>query len=162
MIEVKGSVLGTEAITSKLSKAGVSFSARVPMTLRALGIELQRRVKEVYLNGPRPGHLGRKTGRLSRSINEKLTEPRHWEFVETVGTNVGYGRYWELGFDMKVGAYSRGGRPAFNDKVRAYYEAKHPQGIKHVEARPFLQPALDDMRAEIRARLVAAISGVNR
>jgi hypothetical protein len=159
-IEIIGKVTGVEQVVGHMRSIGMGFSQRVPMTVKALGIELQRRVREVYLLGPRPQKLARKTGRLSRSINEKMTEPEKFTYVSTVGTNVKYGAYWEKGFDMKVGAYTRGGRRALSDKVRAWYEARHPAGTKHIEARPFLVPALDDMRAEIRERLVKALSGV--
>lgn len=159
MIQVTGQVLGTASVVGHMKSAAMGFSKRVPMTVRALGIELQRRVREVYLLGPRPDKLARKTGRLSRSINEKFSEPETHTYQSTVGTNVGYGAAWEKGFDAKVGAYSRGGKPSASDRARAWYEARHPAGTKHYDARPFLIPALNDMRADIRARLVAAMSG---
>jgi phage gpG-like protein len=160
MIDLTARVTGAEAVVAQLGRAGVNFSQRVPMTVRALGIELQRRVREAYLVGPRPEKLGRKTGRLSRSINEKASQPDQWTYKSTVGTNVSYASIWELGFDRKVGAGARGGpRTILNERARAKYFQKHPAGMKHYNARPFLVPALADMKDDIRARLVAAITG---
>jgi len=159
MIDLTAQVTGAEAVVAKLSEAGVSFSQRVPKTVEALGIELQRRVREFYLRGPRPDHLGRVTGRLSRSINEKLTQPEQWTWKSTVGTNLAYGAYWERGFDQKIGAGARGGpRTLLTERARAKYFEARPAGVRW-QQRPFLVPALADLKDDIRTRLVAAVTG---
>jgi len=159
MIDLTAQVTGAEAVVAHLGQATTSFSDRVPKTVEALGIELQRRVREFYLLGPRPDHLARVTGRLSRSINQSLTEPEKWTYKSTVGTNVGYGAYWERGFDQKFGAGARGGpRTLLTERARAKYFAARPPGTRW-QQRPFLVPALEDLKGSIRERLVAAITG---
>jgi hypothetical protein len=130
------------------------------MTVNALGISLRNLVVSKYLNGPRPGHLGvGRTGLLSGNISDLPSEDGN-SFSSSVGTNVPYGRYWEKGFDRKVGAGARGGpQKPMTSLAEMKYQAKHPPGTKHEDARPFLTPALADMKEEIRRRLARAMGG---
>lgn len=155
-MQITGRIVGAEAVTSSLAQAKVGYSERVRKEVRSLGLELLRKVKAEYLTGQA---LNRRTGRLHRSINERFQEDGS-TYSSTVGTNVGYGRMWELGFNRKVGAGARGGpRTLQSAKAHARYLELHPPGTKHEDARPFLKPALAAMKDEIRTRLVTAISG---
>jgi phage gpG-like protein len=190
MIDLTARVQGADAVVARLSEAAVNFSQRVPKTVHALGLELLKLVKDTYLTGKA---LNVRSGRLRRSINERFTESSNFEYKSSVGTNVIYGRFWELGFDgvmkaREVKAHVRKqesrstykivkGKKAVTEEgnaVTMLQRRKASQGLafvkahkvsshaRKVEPRPFLQPALADMKDEIRARLVAAISGRGR
>ncbi len=166
---ITGTILGDRELIARLNAMPRQAKARIDATVQALGYELERKVKTSYLRGPRPTRLGVKTGRLLASITHGAANSRS-RFESTpdksiyyVGTNVEYGKYWEYGFKRKVGAGARGGpglRVATSvgpSKTLATYFAKHPPGIKSVAARPFLRPALDDLRAHITERLGMAL-----
>ena len=157
---IVGQIVGSELVVAKLAQISVARRNRVRATVNALGVALHNLVVSKYLNGPRPGHLGvGKTGLLWGSINDKPSEDGN-SFSSSVGTNVPYGAYWEKGFDRKVGAGARGGpKKAMTSLAAMKYAAKHPPGTKHEDARPFLQPALADMKDDIRARLAGAMGG---
>jgi phage gpG-like protein len=165
---ITAQVVGAEQVQIQLAQTSLAMQKRIRMTVNALGATLQRNVKSNYLSsgarvgkiGPtRGGSLGVQSGRLRRSINVSNTEDGA-SYSSSVGTNVPYGAYWEKGFDRKIGAGARGGpRRNLTELAAVKYWAKHPPGMKHEEARPFLQPALQDMKDEIRARLASAVGG---
>jgi hypothetical protein len=164
---IVGQIVGSELVVAKLAQISVARRNRVRATVNALGVALHNLVVSKYLNGPRPGHLGvGKTGLLWGSINDKPSEDGN-SFSSSVGTNVPYGAYWEKGFDRKIGAGARGGPSvgprlgpgSMTDLAKVKYFAKHPPGTKHEDARPFLTPALADMKDDIRARLAGAMGG---
>ena len=141
-------VLGVDEVRERFIGAGERIRAELRETVQTLGIQLQGKVKADYLSG---GALGVVTGRLRRSVTER-TEASGDSVTSTVGTNLSYGRFWELGFQgvEQVRAHLRrmvGGGEA---QVRA-----HSRNVNQA-ARPFLRPALDDMRATISAELNAA------
>ena len=152
---IVGQIVGSELVQAKLAAIGKDRQKRVGLSVHRLGLNLLARVKDFYLSGE---SLNVRSGRLRRSTNEKFTEDGT-NFSSSVGTNVPYGRYWELGFDRKVGAGDRGGPRSMSDLAAAKYAAKHPPGTKHYDARPFLTPALADMKDEIRATLASALGG---
>lgn len=112
--------------------------------------------KRSYLKGPRPEHLDIKTGRLSSSIDSKVT--RKGPVIETViGTNVEYARIHEYGGVV---------RPTLTDKMREFawamffktkddkwkglaLSSKSRLRIK-IPPRPFLRPALQDAMPEFQ------------
>lgn len=112
-------------------------------------MDLVKKVKAEKLSGQ---VLGRKTGRLSRSVTPSF-EIDSTQVVGVVGTNVSYGRDWELGFDRKVGAGARGGPRQMLEKARALYFAKHPPGVRHYGPRSFLGSALEEMAPTVRAEI---------
>jgi phage gpG-like protein len=160
---ITGTILGDRELIARLNAMPARAKAKIDATVTALGFELERRVKTNYLRGPRPQRLGVKTGRLLASITRGGSESRT-RFESTpdkaiyyVGTNVEYGAPWEYGFKMRVGAGARGGPRTITGKALATYFAKHPPGVKSVGARPFLHPALNDMKALITERLGMAL-----
>lgn len=161
---ISGYILGDRALLARLDAFPAAAKARVDLTVQALGLELERRVKTNYLRGPRPAKLGVVTGRLLSSITRGGVDSRT-RFESTpdksvyyVGTNVQYGAMWEYGFERKVGAGARGGpRTIKSGPALARYFAKHPPGTKEVGARPFLHPALDDLKPMITEKLGLAL-----
>lgn len=169
MIEITAKIVGSYLVQAKLAQISANRRERIRKTVNALGITLQNKVNTEYLHGPRPTNLAvGRTGNLSRNIS--CTQDKGDgvnTFTSSVGTNVPYGRYWELGFTRKVGFGARGGP---KNKLTQYGEQRaiirsyqkygnSPRQMKQFAARPFLQPALADMKDEIRARLAGALIG---
>jgi phage gpG-like protein len=153
---IVGQIVGSERVQSRLMQTSLQQQKRVRMTVNALGVTLQGKVKNNYLSGQ---SLNVRSGRGRRSINVSNTEDGT-SYSSSVGTNVPYMAFWEKGFDRKIGAGARGGpRRNLTELAAVKYWAKHPPGTKHEDARPFLQPALADMKDDIRARLASAIDG---
>jgi len=143
MIEFKTSVVGAEAVAAKFTAASQSIRDKLRKRVQALGIELQRKVKEEKLSGQ---VLNVRTGNLRRNINEQTTVSGD-TIVSAVGTNVPYARVWELGFSgiEQVKAHLRLGRP-----VRPFSRTVN------LRARPFLSTALQEMRTRIIDELTRA------
>lgn len=177
---IVGQIVGSELVQAKLAQISLQRQKRVRMTVNALGGDVLKIAKDNYLSG---GSLNTRSGRLRRSVNVKNTDDGS-TFTSTVGTNLAYGRFWEKGFHgtEQVGEYTRRNSAQLQDAYRLrglksgmlgprqrYLSSKHKgEGtiIVHAftrkvdqEARPFLQPALADMKAEIRARLAGAMGG---
>lgn len=161
---ITGYLIGGEQLVAKFDAMPARIKASLDATVQKLGFALQGRVMAEYLRGPRPVHLGVRTGRLINSIIQGGPDTRS-RFVSSptsafafVGTNVEYAAGWEYGFQRKVGAGARGGKfLGMGEKALATYFAKHPPGIKDVAARPFLAPALADMRQIIVAQMTEAL-----
>jgi phage gpG-like protein len=146
-VEITGTVLGAGAVVARFAEGSTRAQAIVQRSVQALGLELLARVKSQKLTGQ---VLKVQTGRLRRSINEKTTAAG--STVESVvGTNVSYGRFWELGFhgDVAVRAHTRRGKKA-DAMVKA-----HTRRV-NAAPRPFLAPALEEMRARVLERLTQA------
>ncbi len=160
---ITGYILGDRELVRRLEVMPARAKARLDATVRALGFELENRVKSAYLRGPRPQRLGVRTGRLLSSITAGGPQSRsRFESTPTsamyyVGTNVEYGALWEYGFRRKVGAGARGGPRSLSGAAYARYFAQHPPGVKDVGARAFLAPALHDLKAHIVERIQAAL-----
>jgi phage gpG-like protein len=159
VIEVQAKIVGAETLIANLREMSASSRQRVASTVHALGLETLARVKADYLSGQA---LKVRTGRLRRSINEKFTESGA-TFTSSVGTNVSYGRFWELGFHglEEVKQHMRMITMAWGKPVANPHEVTvraHQRKVNQAP-RPFLQPALEQMKNEIRARLVSAIEG---
>jgi len=145
---LSGQVVGAESVALKLRGESAALRARIGKTVQELGLETLRVVKSLYLSG---AALGVRTGRLRRSINEVYQESGD-SLSSTVGTNVEYARFWELGFSgtESVRQHLRRAPSGVESLVRA-----HERRVS-VEARPFLQPALDDMGPRIHSALARA------
>lgn len=156
---ISGYLVGDKEMIAKFQAMPAAVKSALDGEVKALGYALQLRVQRDWLRGPRPQRLGVKTGRLLRSITQGGADSRsRFESTPTtsyayVGTNVEYGAAWEYGFARRVGAGARGGPRTLMGKALETYIAKHPPGTKQVAARPFLAPALQEMRAEIVERL---------
>ncbi len=158
---ITGSIIGDRELIKRLEGMPAAAKARIDATVVALGYELEARVKTTYLRGPRPGKLGVKTGRLLSSITHGAADSRsRFESSPTssvyyVGTNVPYGAMWERGIrahdvvakNAKALHFMWHGQEFFRRRV--HIPAQAP--------RPFLRPALDDLRAHIVERLQIAL-----
>ena len=114
---------------------------------------VESRVKTHYLSG---AALNVRTGHLRRSIHSNV-EIRGDKVRGTIGTNVVYGRFWELGYKgpVEVREHWRTIRQAFGrpiDPTPVLVRA-HTRHLD-IEARPFLRPAILDKLDEI-GRIIA-------
>ena len=160
---ITGYLIGDKALVAKFDAAPGKLKASLDKIVQELGFQLQRHVQRDYLRGPRPTHLGVRTARLIGSITQGAAGSRS-RFESTpvsafafVGTNVEYGAGWEYGFTRRIGAGARGGPRTLTGKARATYFAKHPPGVKQMGPRPFLTPALADMRQIIIDKISAGL-----
>jgi hypothetical protein len=175
MIDITGQIIGAERVTMRLLDAPRRVIEGVRTEVERLGLEIQRKVKENKLTGPRPQNLGVKTGRLRRSINLQVTEAAN-AVKGAVGTNVAYARRWELGGNWveNVRAHVRRNRQQIaaatyttkkgTTKISAKGRSSGAIAVQAfsrditVKARPFLAPVLEEMRNPIRVRLAKAVS----
>ena len=151
---ITAEVVGSREAIQRISQLGGKVQDELKISVTRAAIMLLSFVKASKLSG---GVLNVKTGRLRRSINQQVKSDDK-SVIGQVGTNVNYGRFWELGFDRKLGAGTRGGPGARGGKVLtgkslASYNAKHPAGTKHEAPRSFLASSLADKRAEIVAEI---------
>jgi len=157
---ISGYIIGDKALVARISGAGATVKAEIDQTVQKLGYALQARVQTQKLTGQ---VLRVRTGRLRSSIAQGSADSRsRFESTDTtafayVGTNVSYGAAWEHGFNRKVGAGARGGPRTITGKALETYIRRHPPGVRAVAARPFLAPALLEMRAQIQNELGAAL-----
>ena len=149
---ITGQVLGAGKVVADLNAVASGAPERVFRTVQSLGLELLAKVKGDKLTGQ---VLKVQTGRLRRSVNEKTTVSGA-AVTSTVGTNVVYGRFWELGFsgDVNVRAHVRKTAKGAQAMVRAH------QRRVNQPARPFLKPALEEMRARVLQQLTQAAKAV--
>ena len=148
MIIVTGSVVGVESTIIKLKTESAAARARVAKTVERLGFDMQRVVKQLYLSG---AALGVRTGNLRRSVNAVLQDDLN-TITSSVGTNVEYGRFWELGFS----GTEQVKQSIRTSKLGKEFTVKAHERILDVKARPVLQPALDDMKPAIVRDLATA------
>lgn len=171
MIQLTATVVGLETLEAKWNHGGDRAKARLREAIDRIGLKMLRRVKFGRLSGQ---SLGVVTGRLRRSINYKFTETGD-TLRGSVGTNVVYGAFWELGpkkSTANVRAHVRNMEARSTYLLRkgkqksgklasqgiAFVKA-HTRDIGNIKARPFLKPELEVMRTEIRERLKAAVVG---
>lgn len=163
---VSGQVVGVAEVTLDLRAARNDRRERIARAVRISGIKLTNLVKSKKLTGQ---VLNVRTGRLRSSINERFVDAGE-EMTSTVGTAVPYGRFWELGFsgEQNVRAFVRGVKQRKDWSRISAKRGELPAGVSVVRshtrtvnqpARPFLRPALDEIRGDVIAALTKAAGG---
>lgn len=150
---IRAWLVGSDAVIANFDAFPGNLRDELETCIKKLTMDLTKKVKQEKLSGQ---SLNRKTGRLSRSVTPSF-DSNGGKFVGIVGTNVSYGRFWELGFDRKVGAGARGGPRKMLENAKARYFQKHPPGVKHYGPRSFLGSALNEMAPEIQAKIEQAV-----
>lgn len=150
MIDIQ--IIGAESVIARFQGAPERLRQALAATTLRLAIEAQRRVMETKLSGQ---VLHVRTGRLRRSINVAPIAEAGRVGART-GTNVSYGRIWEL-----TGIRARTVEPRMK-KALFWPGARHP--VRRVEIRaqaprPFLSIVLEEMRAQAREQMTAAAKG---
>ena len=147
---------GDRQIEARFERIEPSLREHLREVVGNLGYKLETIVKRDYLTGQ---VLAVRSGLLRKRITSKLTST-DTTVEASVGPNMEVARYaaaWEFGFDRKVGAGARGGPRTLIGKAKERYMLKHPAGVKHYAARPYMHPAFESMRAEIIEKITQAV-----
>lgn len=177
-VTVHAELVGAVQVLDWVRAEGRGRREKVVRTTKSLGIQLSNNVKRTKLTGQ---VLNVRTGRLRSSINARFEDAGD-EVSSTVGTAVPYGRFWELGFvgvvtvrahvrEIKSRSVMLWGEPRRRTRADALDAVDHSVnavGVAFVRshqrrisepARPFLQPALHEIRDKAIADLLRAIGG---
>lgn len=153
------SIRGKERVIKKLDKAQANLFIGVENSVKTEALNLLRYVKENKLSGQ---VLQVRTGRLRRSMTAKFEGQGTGTIRAIVGTNLKYGRAWELGFkgDVKVKAFQRMQKMAFGQPMKnpRMVEVKSFTRKMDMKARPFLGPSLEDNKQRILDNIREALS----
>ena len=148
---ISAALIGDKSLIERLGRVAPAMKKEVDATVMKLGFELQARVQTQKLTGQ---VLHVRTGRLKSSITQRFESTAEMA-TSIVGTNVSYGVMWEKGIaahdvvpvKAKALRFEIGGQIFFRKKVHIPAQA----------ARPFLEPALQEMRPQIVDELQKAL-----
>lgn len=154
MIEV--SVTGDAAVVANIREQYRKITANVEQSIGRLTLKLLTQVKVNKLSGQ---VLNVRTGRLRRSINQKVTKTPN-AITGIVGTNVKYARAHELGFngEVSVKAHLRQIKMAWGRSItpRTVEIRPHTRQV-NLPPKSFLGSALADMTPEIMQTLQQSV-----
>ena len=145
---IDGYLVGDREAVARFTTFGPELQAQLVKRVSRLALALQKRVQETKLSDQ---VLHVRTGRLRRSINSRVEEDgaRVYGFV---GTNVVYGQRRDGIFrnGKRQGALSPddGGLWAKGQGPSANFRPRVLEADRYA-ARPFLRPALAEMKPEI-------------
>lgn len=172
MIAIRAELLGADSVLASVRASGPKARLAILRVVMAWTIMLQRKVKE-NLGGPSSKtRLGVRSGRLRRSITQKVTEGGNL-IKGRVGTVVKYGRFWELGFHgtENVKAHLRRTKAQMKRRLRGAQAGPREQAHTTVSAhtrkvdqnpRPFLHPALAEIGPGFRDAVKKAATAAVR
>lgn len=159
---ISGYLIGDRKLITQMDGMSAKVQREIFATVDKLGRELILRVVYHKLSGQ---VLKRRTGRLAASIARNAPETRS-RFEETavsatsyVGTNVSYGKTWEYGAHVPAYDIFPKNRQALRFMMNGKeIFAKHVHmPARDIKARPFLAPALQEMKPFIIAELQAVL-----
>jgi phage gpG-like protein len=136
-------VTGAHEVQLKLNGKRAETLGRIREVVQAYALRVQRKVVLEKLTGQ---VLKRQTGTLARSIFTRI-DASSTSVIGTVGTNLSYGRAWELGFTTKSYVHHN----LFGKGITATMPART------YAARPFLKPSLQEMKSAITKALHKAV-----
>lgn len=155
---ITGHVTGEASMQLYIRSRGIVLRGELRRVVQAQALRLLAIVK-AKLSGP---VLKNRTGRLRRSINERLTETAD-EISASVGTNVNYARAHELGFEgvVNVREHLRTITQAFGNPIAPtqVHVGAHPRHMR-LPVRSFLRSTLREEAPAIREALHGALRGV--
>lgn len=146
---IKAELIGGEQLVARLGLFGPRLRGGLEQSIARMTMELLRRVKADKLSGQ---VLKVRTGRLRRSINERLEGQGTTQVTGTVGTNVVYGKVHEYGGLMTVRAHQRRMTQAFGKPVTPRMVDVKQHTVNY-PARSFLRTALAELEPVIKAEL---------
>lgn len=161
MVRVEG-IEKLEAAALVASTARRVFYKRLSKAAKEFGADTEGKSKRDYLSGPRPSRLQPVTGRLRSSVTHAVTE-RENEIEVAVGTNVKYGKVWELGFQgtQQVRAHLRVVSKVFGETTKATVQSVSSHARKaNIKPRPFLSPAIQDMLPSFEQKIADALGAI--
>lgn len=159
---ISGYLIGDRQLIAKLDALPEAVQRDVARTVDQLGLRLIHNVITQKLSGQ---VLKRRTGRLAASIARGGADTRS-RFEQTAtsatsiaGTNVSYGKTWEYG--AHVPAYTvfpvKAKALHFFVKGKEIFAMRANIPAHDIKARPFLAPALQEMKPLIIAELTATL-----
>ncbi|MGR2663673.1 HK97 gp10 family phage protein [Chromobacterium haemolyticum] len=155
---IRHEIVGDKQTIEFLRQFHPQVQRNVEATIGRLTLKLLAKVKAEKLSGQ---VLNVQTGRLRRSINRRIAGAGTTSIAGFVGTNVEYGRRWELGFDgtETVREHLRLVKQAWGKPIapRMATVKAHTRKVE-LPARSFLRSALTEMEGEI----VSALSEATR
>ena len=148
-------VVGAAQVQVNLAGLSDKFRSRIARAITASTIDVQGEIKSSALAG---GVLNVRSGRLRRGVNVQ-TEETPGAIVGTVGDNVSYGRFWELGFKgvEKVRAHWRKVRSGSGRRVKYMTQVKAHYRKVNQDPRSFLLSTLRQMSPKIKDRIARAM-----
>ena len=153
-IQIKVEVTGDAQSAAAIAQVQQRITTRLRDAIQRAALDLMAYVKGQKLTGQ---VLNVRTGRLRRSITQRVETEAGGKIVGLVGTNVKYGRVHEFGFKgaQKVKAHTRklGGKRV---PVRA-----HSRQVD-IPKRPFLGPSLNEKMPVYRKWMADAIKEASR
>lgn len=150
---IRGYVFGDKETVAKLGRLNKAGKAAIVRGVQRLTLQLLAKVKAEKLTGQ---VLKVRTGRLRRSINQKVTVTGNGVYG-VVGTNVKYGRAHELGETVTVKAHLRMQRVAWGKKMKNPRVVQVKAHIVKYPERSFLRTALHEMEPAVRAAMRKAL-----
>lgn len=156
---IQAELIGDDRVTARLGRLGRDLSAANERAITALTIELLRKVKADKLSGQ---VLNVKTGRLRRSITQRITGGGTSKVEGVVGTIVKYGATHEFGGPVTVKQHLRMQKLAWGKPMNPPREVTVRAHTVNLPERSFLRSALADMQPRIRERLQAEIEKATR
>lgn len=155
---IKGEILGSDALVSRFDAMVPKFTGLMTKSISRLTLTLLRNVKQDKLSGQ---VLNVRSGRLRRSINQRIEGAGTDTVAGYVGTNVVYGRPFEFGFkgNVPVKAHLRTIKQAFGKSISPVTVQVKPYTMKvDVKERSFLRSALAEMDTAIRSEIRNAVT----
>lgn len=154
---IRGYLVGDKETVARLDRLKGSLRGKVKQSIVALTLSLLVKVKAEKLTGQ---VLKVRTGRLRRSINQRVTDAGT-RIHGIVGTNVEYGRLHELGYTgpMAVKAHLRQIKTAWGKPLqtpKAVQVRAHTRQVNFPE-RSFLRSSLREMEPKIRDEIRVAL-----
>lgn len=145
---MKAAVLGAEKLKQYLAEREGKTRVTLTQTIGRLTLKLLRRVKADKLTGQ---VLNVRSGRLRRSINQRIEGANSAQVAGLVGTNVSYGRTHELGYQGDVREHLRLVKKAWGKELSTPVWARVPKHTVNYPQRSFLRSAITEMEPEILA-----------
>lgn len=155
---IKGEILGGQALVQRFEDMAPKFTGVMTKSIGRLVLTLMRNVKADKLSGQ---VLNVRSGRLRRSINQRLEGAGTEMVAGYVGTNVVYGRRFEYGFkgNVPVKAHMRTIKQAFGRSISPVTVQVNAYTMKaNTPERSFLRSALAEMDDQIRAEIRGAVT----
>jgi hypothetical protein len=145
---LKAAIVGDRETVERFKRMPGNVRDELRKTVESLSQRLQVKVKADKLSGQ---VLKVRTGRLRRSINYRIAQEGAGIYGY-VGTNLSYGRAWELGFQgtVQVGAFQRKTKSGGVAMVMA-----HSRRV-NMQPRSFLRTALAEMTQTIKDEIRGA------
>jgi phage gpG-like protein len=149
-VTVKGDAQSARAIAQVQQR----ITSRLRDAIQRAALDLMSYVKAQKLTGQ---VLNVRTGRLRRSITQRVEVEAGGKIVGLVGTNVSYGRVHELGFKGRVNVRGHTRKV----KGKAVPIRAHSRQVD-IPKRPFLGPSLNEKMPVYRQWMQDAIKGAAR